>query len=410
MSVTAIPPIPRQHARLAVGYHGEGWPLLWLMLRGLALTALTLGVYRFWLKARLRRHYWSSIRVGGQPLEFTGTGVEMLLGFLIAVVFLAIYLGLINLFLAFIGLAVFQNQAALNLSILAVVPLVYYAAYRARRYLLSRTRWRGIRFGMEQGAIGYMVRALGYVVLAVVSLGLLVPLMDYRLRKYAVDRSWWGDMRFRQEGSWTGFLKPWLWVYASLGLVAGGLAATALLGVPAMGGLVVIGVICGVIAVVHYSIATMRYAIGHTRLGDGVRFASGMRTGRVIGIYVVGSILISIIMSLVFAILSAIALGMASSLGLLENIGDVFDYRPGGLMGDGDAMLAVGATVVLYLLGLLLVSALSEVLIAQPLLQHYAETMALSGTGELDAAAQRPHDQMTEAEGFADALDVGAAF
>lgn len=411
MSLTSIPPIPRREAGvLGVSYVGQGWPLLWLMLRGLMLTAATLGIYRFWLKARLRRYYWSAIRVGGQPLEFTGTGVEMLLGFLIAVVFLAIYLGFINLLLAFAGLALFQDQLALNLSLLAVVPLIYYASYRARRYLLSRTRWRGIRFGMERGAVGYMVRALGYALLAVASLGLLVPLMDFRLRQYTVDRSWWGDLRFTQEGSWTGFLIPWLWVCFALGVAGISVAGMAVLGVPALGRVVAAALVGGAVAMVHYKIATMRHAIGHTRLGNAVRFASGVRTGRVIGIYVVGSLLISVIMSVVFAVLMVVALGVASGLGLVDRVGDLLDPANSPILRNPDGIAALAVSGAIYLVGLLVISALTEVLIAQPLLRHYAETLALSGAGELDDAAQRPHDAATEAGGLADALDVGAAF
>jgi uncharacterized membrane protein YjgN (DUF898 family) len=56
-------------------------------------TVLTLGIYRFWMKTRLRRWYWSAIRPGGHPLEYTGEALEKLLGFLIAVVFLSFYIG-----------------------------------------------------------------------------------------------------------------------------------------------------------------------------------------------------------------------------------------------------------------------------------------------------------------------------
>ena len=127
-----------------VDYAGRAAPLFGLALKTLFLTVITLGIYRFWMKARMRRYYWSAIQPGGAPLEYTGTGLEKLLGFLIAVVFLAIYLGLFNLALSFIGLSFFEgNPFALNLSFLAAIPLIFFAQYRARRYILSRTTWRG---------------------------------------------------------------------------------------------------------------------------------------------------------------------------------------------------------------------------------------------------------------------------
>ncbi|MEM9048879.1 MAG: DUF898 family protein [Pseudomonadota bacterium] len=397
------------HGGLDVAYTGTGKTLFWLALRTLFLTFLTLGFYRFWMKARLRRFYWSSIRVGGQPLEFTGTGLEMLLGFLIAVVFLAIYLGVLNLLLTFAGMALFQT-GAFNISFIAVIPLIYYAGYRARRYLLSRTRWRGIRFGMERGAVDYLIRALGYSVLAVVSLGFLVPLMDFRLRKFAVDRSWYGDLRFTQGGTWTGFLRPWLWVYAAIAIVALGTVGAFVFENPIMGVVIFIGYIAVIIAGVHYSVATMRYAIGTTRLGEGVRFSSTVSTGRIIGIYVVGSLLVSIIMSGVLLVLVAVTAGLANAFGVLGEVSQMFQTVLAGRSSNSMAYLGIGLIAIMYILGTLIFLALNEVFLAQPVLQHYVETVVLHNAVELDAVLQRAHDKMAEAEGFADALDVGAAF
>ena len=49
---------------------------------------LTLGIYRFWLTTDMRRFLWSSTELAGEPLEYTGTARELLLGFLIAVAIL----------------------------------------------------------------------------------------------------------------------------------------------------------------------------------------------------------------------------------------------------------------------------------------------------------------------------------
>ncbi|MGB0440547.1 MAG: DUF898 family protein, partial [Paracoccaceae bacterium] len=107
------------------------------------LTVITFGLYRFWMKTRLRRWLWSSIRIGGLPLEYTGLPGEKILGFFVAVVLLAVYLSLINLGLTFFSVAVLQDiQPAYALTLLGVMPLWFYAQYRARRYILARTRWR----------------------------------------------------------------------------------------------------------------------------------------------------------------------------------------------------------------------------------------------------------------------------
>ena len=53
------------------------------------LIICTLGIYRFWAAARQRRYLWSRTEVIDDTLEWTGTGKEMFLGFLIVICVLA---------------------------------------------------------------------------------------------------------------------------------------------------------------------------------------------------------------------------------------------------------------------------------------------------------------------------------
>src|SRR4051812_35134108 len=63
----------------------------------LILTILTVGIYRFWAKTRLRRYTWRHVSVGGERFEYTGTGKELLKGFLKAVLVLFLPLVLIGI-------------------------------------------------------------------------------------------------------------------------------------------------------------------------------------------------------------------------------------------------------------------------------------------------------------------------
>ncbi|NQW12845.1 MAG: DUF898 family protein, partial [Rhodobacter sp.] len=56
---------------LETDYAGTRRSLFWLALKTSVLTVLTVGFYRFWAKTRVRRFYWSAIRPGGFPLEYT---------------------------------------------------------------------------------------------------------------------------------------------------------------------------------------------------------------------------------------------------------------------------------------------------------------------------------------------------
>lgn len=190
----------------------EDGGLFKLALRTSILTVLTAGIYRFWARTRIRRFIWSTISVEGDALEYTGTGLEKFLGFLVAVVVLAVYLGLVQLILLWFGLhyvfrprnpaEMIMQAAVFYLSFFAVLPLMIFARFRARRYMLARTRFRSIRFGMEGSAWGYVGRTLWYGFLTIITLGIHLPRQTFNLERYKTDHSWFGDRQFEQKGHW----------------------------------------------------------------------------------------------------------------------------------------------------------------------------------------------------------------
>ncbi|HUV32773.1 MAG TPA: DUF898 family protein, partial [Devosiaceae bacterium] len=102
--------IERRTGNISPTFSTQGPSLFWLSLKTAVLTVMTVGFFRFWMTTMLRRHYWNSIRIHGDPLEYTGTGLEKILGFLVALIILAVYLGLVNVALTFIGFAIFQGN------------------------------------------------------------------------------------------------------------------------------------------------------------------------------------------------------------------------------------------------------------------------------------------------------------
>src|SRR5262250_2049960 len=65
-----------------------------LLIRGAALLMVTLGIYRFWLATDVRRFLWSNTEIAGEALEYTGTPLELLIGFLVAIaILIPIYAG-----------------------------------------------------------------------------------------------------------------------------------------------------------------------------------------------------------------------------------------------------------------------------------------------------------------------------
>lgn len=215
-------------------FTGENGEFRSLVTRGALLEIVTFGFYRFWLATNMRRHLWSNSSVAGDALEYTGTGRELLIGFLFALTIL------VPIYLVYfvIGIEAERWQA------FAGVPfgLLYYgfwqfAVYRARRYRLTRTLWRGVRFWMTGSGTAYALRAFGWTLLTVVTLGLAYPWRAAALERYKMGHTFYGDLPGRFEGEGWDFFKRgwWLWLLV-LGLIAGlgGILAVSISMAPAM--------------------------------------------------------------------------------------------------------------------------------------------------------------------------------
>ena len=125
-------------------------------MRGALLELVTLGFYRFWLATDMRRHLWSNTSVNGDAPEYTGTAKELLIGFLFALAILAP----IYLIYFLVGLEAERLQAFASIPLgLFFYLFAQFAIYRARRYRLTRTVWRGVRFWMTGSGVSYAWRA-----------------------------------------------------------------------------------------------------------------------------------------------------------------------------------------------------------------------------------------------------------
>lgn len=145
-----------ERAVLPVTWAGNPWSLTGLSLLNFTLSLVTLGIYGFWGRTEVRKRIWSSVRLAGEPLEYTGTGRELFLGFLVVIGAVFVPLFLITLGAQF---AFGQKSPALIAvyvgSFLLTAYLTGVALYRARRYRLSRTNWRGIRGALDGNSWAY---------------------------------------------------------------------------------------------------------------------------------------------------------------------------------------------------------------------------------------------------------------
>src|SRR5215467_10221781 len=206
---------PSAFAAAPVQFTGRDGAFRRLVVRGAFLELITFGFYRFWLTTDIRRHLWSHTEIDGDALEYIGRAKELLFGFLIAITVLG------PMFLAYfvIGLEFERYRAFASLPLyLLLIAFGQFAAYRARRYRLTRTVWRGVRFWMTGSGWSYAARSVLWGLVQVPSLGFAYPWRAAALERYKLRHTLYGSLRGRFDATgWQLFKRVW-WVWL-LGLL-----------------------------------------------------------------------------------------------------------------------------------------------------------------------------------------------
>ncbi len=172
-----------------------------ITLINLVLNILTLSIYRFWGKTNVRKHIWSCIHINGEPLEYTGTAMELFKGFLFVFGLFIMPLVVINALLKLN----YGNQSPIvfatnSLFGLFVYVMYGYAIYKARKYQLTRTLWRGIRGNLVGSAMTYSITYFGALLAKGASLGWATPVMNTVLHEQITNDMRFGDAAFKFKG------------------------------------------------------------------------------------------------------------------------------------------------------------------------------------------------------------------
>lgn len=194
--------------------------LILLVLKNALLNILTLTLYRFWAKTAVRRHLWNHTRFLGDPLEYTGVGKELFLGFLLVLFVVLLPLAVANQVLT----RIFGPGSGLQIILLGfVLFLLGVARYRARRYRLSRTAWRGIRAAQTGAPWLYGLKSLGFTILLPLTLGWSYPWQRIHLMRFEISNTLFGDRTFRFDGGarplYRRFAAAWALGMLAVGIV-----------------------------------------------------------------------------------------------------------------------------------------------------------------------------------------------
>lgn len=191
-------PSPSQTQRLS--FHGVGGSLFGIHVVNVFLTIVTLGIYYFWAKVRVRNYLFSQTEFAGDRFAYHGTGKELLFGFLKAVALIGAPFFLLRLGLDFVARGPIAQAVSAAVSYLAILVFLAFATVGARRYRLSRTSWRGVRFSFRGQLLEFIKLFVGGWLLSTITLGLYYPFFDTRRHGFLVSHSCFGSQKFSFDG------------------------------------------------------------------------------------------------------------------------------------------------------------------------------------------------------------------
>jgi len=392
-----------------------------LLVRGGLLLAATLGIYRFWLTTDVRRFLWANTEVAGESLEYTGKPLELLLGFLVAIaILIPVYTGF---FMAALDLGPLGKISGV-IAFGALGVLGQYAVYRARRYRLTRTIYRGVRFHQSGSAWRYAFCAVFWWSLTALSCGLAYPLQLASLERYKMRNTYYGDLAGSFAGSGFGLLlrgfPMWFLVVAPLAVAAGAMIdivdwqalARALeqggrdvmgrieRGNPELAGAIVFAMLMVSLSAVAaallypaFQALVLRWWSSGLRFGE-IEMCSNLSTRQIYGAYV---------RFLWYAILFGIGLAVIGVPVLLA-VGAVAGDDHGGT---GPEIAATGLMLAGYVIAALGFSTIYRATVMLSLWRLGMESLQMSGLSALDRVKASGGPSSPLGEGLADALNVG---
>jgi uncharacterized membrane protein YjgN (DUF898 family) len=178
-----------------LGFNGDGSTLFGILIVNWLLTLVTLGIYYPWAKAKNLQYLYGATSLNNDYFKFHGTGKELFKGYIKAILIFAIIYAILFFFLLsempILGLFIFYAI------IIAIVPIAIHGAYR---YRMSRTSWRGIRFGYRGERNEFIKKFIVWMLLTIITFGIYGSWMVMNMRNYINSNIKYGDVEFENDG------------------------------------------------------------------------------------------------------------------------------------------------------------------------------------------------------------------
>ena len=440
--MTSFPAASRQNAFGSASGTPAGGPtealrVSWLHPLGLIglsvynffMRLLTLGIYHFWGKTEVRRRIWSAIRLNGEPLEYTGTGRELFMGFI--VIFFMILLP--TMLVSFAAVFLFgPDSGALKVFQLLLyagfLMLTGIAIYRAQRFRLSRTRWRGIRAGLDGNSLSYGWTHFWTLLTLPLTLGWSAPWRSTKLQRIITNDMRFGTRPFRFSASskplYPTFALYWVTMLllicgASFIITSGAIELMPVAGdgdgtprpppdpakIAAFAlmfyGVLFIGGLLYMMLSAWYRAAMMRHFARHTHL-DGLDFQSKVTARGLLWISVTNYLIVITGATIVTLLVGAAGYGIVQAIGPL---GDLFQGEE--VPGAGAKALATTLGLAIGFIFLLSTGLMLPVTQARTT-RYLIRNLELSGGLDMASVAAGAEPTSKRGEGLAQAFDIDA--
>lgn len=198
---------------LTAVFHGTGGTLFGIHLVNTLLTFVTLGLYYFWAKVRVRTYLFGQTEFAGDRFAYHGNARELLNGAMKAgLVFGVPYYVLSNagFFLEPYASTQIAFQIAAWLLLFLFIPV---AIIGARRYRLSRTDWHGIHFSFQGKTLDFLKMWLSGYFLTGLTLGLYYPYFSVTKQTFLTTHTYFGSEPFKFSGDGAVLFRPFLKFY-----------------------------------------------------------------------------------------------------------------------------------------------------------------------------------------------------
>lgn len=421
----ANPPAAHEPAPLRLSWrHPSG--LLSLSIVNYLLRILTLGVYHFWGKTEVRKRIWSAIRLDGEPLEYTGTGNELFKGFILvfAIILMPAMLIPVVLMLALTPESIIPDvyQAAATVGFFFLTGV---GVFRAVRYRLARTRWRGIRGGLDDHSWSYGWFYLWTATLMPLTLFWIVPWRATELQRRQTGNMRFGSQPLRFDAKagplyasfavlWLATLVPVMASLPKLWAIGKQIAAAAdkeepdpsdialfIGGIPSVLAALVVAYLVYVIASAWYRSRQINHFAAHTHV-QGATFKADTTARGLIWLAISNFMIVAAGLLAIAVVLGLVGGGVLKLLGVLGTSINADIDQP------GVAQYLVSAVPTLLMLflatGIVLFSPITQARSARYLVEH----LAIDGPVDLAAIAQGADSGLTTGEGLAQAFDIDA--